>query len=263
VVWAEGVSGACIRHKGDVADASLIQATVEAERSRFVSWWWSDDGTSFGLQTQLPAACGPVVLRTLHRTAEGLPVMPGDDASPTARLADALVALCSARLAQDADAERATVVVHAPLSALVADAGGCELEDGGVIHPETARRLGCAGRIQTVIEDENGQPLAMGRVKREPSFAMVRQLRYRDRECRFPGCGARRFTQAHHIVWWTHGGTTDLSNLVLVCTFHHKLVHEHGWGLRREPNGEVGWFGPDGTPYQAGPGPPREALAGA
>ena len=91
---------------------------------------------------------------------------------------------------------------------------------------------------------------------------MLRQLRYRDSECRFPGCGARQFTQAHHIVWWKRGGTTDLGNLVLVCSFHHKLVHEHGWGLRRDPTGEVRWFRPDGVPYHAGPDPPREALTG-
>ena len=48
----------------------------------------------------------------------------------------------------------------------------------------------------------------------------LRQLKYRDRECTFPGCGERRFTQAHHIVWWECGGPTDLDNLVLVCTFH-------------------------------------------
>ena len=90
---------------------------------------------------------------------------------------------------------------------------------------------------------------------------MMRQLRYRDKECRFPGCGARRFTQAHHVVWWEHGGPTDLDNLVLVCTFHHKLVHEYGWAVRRDPDGTVRWFRSDGSWYHPGPGPapPREA----
>jgi hypothetical protein len=91
---------------------------------------------------------------------------------------------------------------------------------------------------------------------------MLRQLRYRDRECRFPGCGTRRFTQAHHIAWWERGGTTDLDNLVLICSFHHRLVHEHGWRLRREADGTMSWFHPDGTPYRAGPGPPPEGIAG-
>ena len=140
------------------------------------------------------------------------------------------------------------MVVHAPLACLVADRGGAALEDGGVAHPEPVRRLACDARVQTVIEDDQGQPLALGRISREPSAAMLRQLRYRDEECRFPGCGARQFTQAHHIVWWRRGGTTDLANLVLICAFHHKLVHEHGWGLRRDPGGEVRCSVPTGCP---------------
>ena len=85
---------------------------------------------------------------------------------------------------------------------------------------------------------------------------MMRQLRYRDAECRFPGCGARQFTQAHHIVWWGDGGRTDLDNLLLVCFFHHKLVHEHGWTVQRDAAGKVLWLRPDGSIHRAGPGPP-------
>jgi hypothetical protein len=98
---------------------------------------------------------------------------------------------------------------------------------------------------------------------------MMRQLRYRDQECRFPGCGSRRFTQAHHIGWWSRGGRTDLENLVLTCTFHHKLVHEHGWSLARDPDNTVRWYRPDGIRYRAGPRPRSDlpesqpALAGA
>ncbi len=127
-----------------------------------------------------------------------------------------------------------------------------------MIHPETVRRLACDGRVQTVLEDPRGQPVRLGRMTREPPAWMLRQLKYRDRECAFPGCGARRFTQAHHIVWWKRGGPTDLENLVLVCTFHHRLVHEYRWKIKRDPDGEIQWFLPDGTRYRTGPGPPAE-----
>ncbi len=218
----------------------------------------------------LPAADGAVVERALDRLAHELPVMPGEEDAyhVDARRADALVALASARLAGDADPDRATVVVHAPLEALASAGEGearrrrrrVEVEGGGVIHPETARRLLCNGRVQTVIEDGAGEPLGFGRLSRVPSAAMMRQLRYRDRECRFPGCGARRFAQAHHVVWWERGGGTDLENLVLLCHFHHKLVHEHGWSIRRA-GGEVEWRRPDGSRFRAGPAPPgRERL---
>lgn len=73
--------------------------------------------------------------------------------SRDARRADALVALGSQRLASDADPDRTTVVIQAELSALVGGPGGVALEDGPAIHPETARRLSCDGRLQTVVSD--------------------------------------------------------------------------------------------------------------
>jgi hypothetical protein len=45
---------------------------------------------------------------------------------------------------------------------------------------------------------------------------------------------------------------------VLVCTFHHRLVHEHGWAVRRDADGTVSWFRSDGSWYHPGPAPPRE-----
>jgi hypothetical protein len=157
------------------------------------------------------------VARALEHLADELPVMPGEEdvCHADARRADALVALASTSLAADPEPDRASVVVHAPLEALVSGEAGCELESGGLIHAETARRLLCSGRVQAVIENGQGHPVGVGRMTREPSAWMLRQLRYRDSECRFSGCGARRFTQAHHIVWWERGGRTDLDNLLL------------------------------------------------
>jgi hypothetical protein len=260
--WAQGVSSGCIRRKAELAAHHSIRDVQDVERSRTLSWWYTDEGRRFGLQADLPAAQGAVVARALERLADNLPVMPDeeDECFVDARRADALVAMCSARIGEDPDPDRATVVVHAQLDGLVDGTGGCEIEGGPVIHPETVRRLLCHGRVQTVIEDHTGQPVRLGRLSREPSAWMLRQLRYRDSECTFPGCGARRFTQAHHIVWWEHGGRTDLENLLLVCTFHHRLVHEYRWVVRREGDGTVRWFRPDGTRYRAGPAPPPEPL---
>jgi hypothetical protein len=216
--WARGVSCACIRRRADLVCRPSIEDARDAERARTLSWWYFSENTRFGLQAELPAAQGAVVARALERLADELPVMPGeqDPYYVDARRADALVALCSARIAEDPDPDRATVVVHAQLEDLLSDSRGAEIEGGPVIHPETARRLLCDGRLQVVVEDQAGQPVALGRTSREPSAPMLRQIRYRDQECRFPGCGSRRFTQAHHIVWWERGGRTDLDNLVLL-----------------------------------------------
>jgi len=255
--WAKWVSCAAVRRRGDLAARASREEVIEAERSRSVSWWYLDEGRRFGLEAELPAAQGAVVARALERLAESIPAMPDeeDECFASARRADALVALCSARIAEDPDPDRATVIIHAQLDSLENGTGGCEVEDGPVIHPETARRLLCNARVQTVIEDRDGNVLGLGRLTREPSAWMTRQVRYRDRECRFPGCGARRFTEAHHIMWWRHGGRTDLDNLLLICSFHHRLVHEHGWSVRRDAGGEVEWLRSDGIRYRAGPSP--------
>jgi Domain of unknown function (DUF222) len=191
VSWAGGVSVGCVRRKADVIVRQAIEDVRDAQASRFLSWWYFDDGRRFGLEAELPAAEGAAVARALENLADDLPVMPGEEdlCHADARRADALVALASTSLAADPDPDRASVVVHAPLEALVSGETGCELEGGGLIHAETARRLLCSGRVQAVIENGRGHPVGVGRMAREPSAWMLRQLWYRDSECRFPGCG--------------------------------------------------------------------------
>ena len=76
--------------------------------------------------------------------------------------------------------------------------------------------------------------LGVSRRTRTISPALRRALEARDRGCRFPGCGLR-FTDAHHVRHWADGGETSLANLVLLCSYHHRLVHEEGW--------QVQWWG--------------------
>ena len=263
ITWAKEVSCGAIRHRGDLAARATLDEVVDVERSRSVSWWYFDEGRRFGLEAELPAAQGAIVAKAIERAAESIPVMPdeADVWSVCARRADALVALCSSRIARDADPARATVVIHAPLDVAAGEPGNGEVEGGSVVPSETVRRLLCHARVQTVLEDRAGNALGLGRMSREPSAWMIRQVRYRDRGCRFPGCGTKAFTEAHHIRWWRHGGRTDLDNLALICSFHHCLVHEHGWSVRRADDGRLHWFRRDGTRYRAGPTSPESRVA--
>jgi hypothetical protein len=262
IAWASRVSVSAVRRRADLAVRRAIEEVRDADRQRFVTWWYSEDGARFGIEGELPAAEGAVVAKAIDRLAERIPTMPSEEGElfASARKADALVTLCSARIGDDPDTDRATVVVHMRQGASVgAPSAGADIEDGPVIAPETAARLRCESRTQTVVEDASGEPLALGRMSRFPSAAMLRQLRYRDVGCTFPGCGSVRFVKAHHIVWWRHGGRTDLDNLALVCTFHHKLLHEHGWTVARR-DGLVRWFHPDGTRFVPGPAPPQQPI---
>jgi Domain of unknown function (DUF222)/HNH endonuclease len=260
--WAGTVSGATIRHRAELAARANVDQTRSADRDRSVLWWSYDEGRRMFVEADLPAADGAVVIKAIERATEQVPAIGGEQPKVAARRADALVGICRSRIATDPDPDRATVVVHVRATPVGGgfEIGSCEIDGGPVIHPQVAGRLMCDARIQAVLEGTDAIPIRLGRISREPSPAMMRLLRYRDRHCRFPGCGSTRFLHAHHIRWWSRGGPTDLDNLILLCTFHHKLVHEHGWKVIRDPDGSVRWFRPGGTPYRAGPSPPRDPV---
>jgi hypothetical protein len=254
IAWASEATCATIRRRADLEVRAAHDETAEFERNRSLRYWYEDGGRRFGLEARMPSAQGAVVAKALQRVVDQIPVMPAelDGAYIEARRADALLALCSQRIAGDADADRATVVVHASLEAL-AGRRNVETEHGAVMPPEALQRLACDARVQVIAETDAGDAVAFGRARREPSASMLRQLRHRDRGCRFPGCGSTAFANAHHIVWWSRGGTTDLENLVLICGFHHRLVHEHGWTIERTAEGRIRWFRADGSRYRGGP----------
>jgi hypothetical protein len=268
LAWARRVSPGAIRHQGDLALRRTVQEAAATDARRSLSWSSTEDGSQMEFRALYPTADGARLIRKIDHAVDRIPVMPGEEGAyhVDARRADALLALASGGISggpvtHGADPDRTTVVVHATVEALASPDGSCEVEGGGVIHAETARRLMCDARVQTVLEDHRGTPIRLGRMSREPSASMVRLLRHRDTECTFHACGARRFTQAHHIVWWSRGGPTDLENLILLCSFHHKLVHEHGWRVTRDADGTVRWFHPDGRRYRAGPAPPSPPKA--
>jgi len=142
---------------------------------------------------------------------------------------------------------KALEAAHAELEARDGDkeSGGAEFDNGRNVAVETARRLGCDGALVGVVDGVNGEPLAVGRRTRAVTPAIRRALRVRDGGCRFPGCDRTRYTHAHHIKHWADGGETSLGNLVTLCSQHHRLVHEGGFGVRVH-EGEIEFIRPDG-----------------
>jgi len=84
----------------------------------------------------------------------------------------------------------------------------------------------------------------------------------RDRHCRFPGCAQPPAAcQPHHIVPRSQGGPTSLTNLLLLCTFHHLIaVHRWGWGIVLLPDGTVTATSPDRSRTLHSHGPPSRAA---
>ena len=136
---------------------------------------------------------------------------------------------------------------------------GAWLGDSHVpVSAETARRIACdAGRVQ--ITHRSGQILSVGRKTRTIPPPIRRALEFRDQGCRFPGCTSKH-CDAHHIVHWADGGETKLSNLVLLCRRHHRLLHEGGFSVRMDEEGAVQFLDPRGRPLERCPAPPPVGL---
>jgi hypothetical protein len=137
-------------------------------------------------------------------------------------------------------ADHYQVVVHVDEKALRGGLGRSDLPI------ETVRRLTCDGSLITIVEDGCGTPLDVGRKRRTVTAALKRALWARDRGCSFPGCERTRYVDAHHIRHWGDGGDTSLDNLALLCTHHHRLLHEGGFAIHHDSSGGVYFTRPDG-----------------
>lgn len=110
------------------------------------------------------------------------------------------------------------------------------------------RKLTCDAHIHRVITDGASSILDYGRSTRTIPPAVYTSLVLRDLGCRFPG-GDRpsEWCEGHHIRHWEDGGRTDLSNLVLLCSKHHHVIHTKGWHIKLRPDGALEVTHSDGT----------------
>ncbi|MEJ3404774.1 DUF222 domain-containing protein [Rathayibacter sp. YIM 133350] len=142
-------------------------------------------------------------------------------------------------------AESTTVVVRASAEDVMNGTGSASID--GIDQPiciQTARQLMASAGLVPLIFSATSVPLDLGRTARLFSPAQRLALADRDGGCAFPGCTRPpSFCEAHHIDWWErHCGATDISNGVLLCSFHHHVVHRDEWRIR-VTDGRV-WFIP-------------------
>jgi HNH endonuclease len=144
--------------------------------------------------------------------------------------ADALVTLAAQPGGRDGGVRRSatTLIVH------VSDDAPPLLEGAGPISPETAERLSCDARRLTI--KLTGRDLVHSRVGRCASYAQLRALHKRAGHCQYPGCTAVRELEAHHLIPDERGGKTEMDNLILLCSRHHKRLHDHH--IHTSGNGE-------------------------
>lgn len=255
-----GAQDAAARFAERVRGAEIIDR-------RSLYWSFDDDGQVF-VRARLPPEQGAVVIEALNNAVERLeadrrsdPEDPHPDVSAEtspehharthadrmdARRADALVLIAEEALASGgredrrtgSDRHHVTVVIDATTLAGgdAGDAAECHVPDGPTLPLDTVRRLCCDGAVSGLLE-RHERVLSVGRRTRAIPPSMRRALLRRDGGCRFPGCTAHRFVDGHHIRHWAEGGETALDNLVLLCTHHHRLVHEGGFTVEPDAAG--------------------------
>jgi hypothetical protein len=129
------------------------------------------------------------------------------------------------------------------------------LEGGTRVSAETSLRLACDASRVVMRHDPDGHVVEIGARTRTIPPALRRALHHRDQGCRFPGCGLP-FGQGHHLRHWAQGGPTTLSNLAMLCRRHHRTVHEEGYQVERQLDGELRFRRPDGRLLPDVPPPP-------
>ncbi len=203
----------------------------------------------FSLMGRLDPVAGSRIETALTATANRL--FHAEDAksrlSSGQRMADALEQLAtktgagkSAGKAQGVD-----LLVVADYDTIAGQLRNARLSDGTPLTADELLGLACDARILPAVFKGKSEPLWLGRGRRHASVRQRAVLAVRDKGC--VGCGATaNWCQAHHIVHWEHGGTTDLDNLCLLCSYcHHHLVHTKGAKVVRDVDGKYTLRQPD------------------
>jgi len=230
-----------------------VQDARRAWDARWLSAWRNTARGTLCLRAELPLEIGDLVMKAIDKALErnevASAVAETSKSTFQSRQADALATVAQAYLDGGAASSRAEsastadqyqVVVHVDEAAL---RGGAGRSDAPI---ETVKRMACDASLVVVTEDERGLPLNVGRKQRTVSTSIRRVLWARDRHCRFPGCCRTRFVDAHHVNHWVDGGETSVDNLVLLCSYHHRLLHEGGYRIRRDYQGEHCFVRADG-----------------
>jgi len=155
------------------------------------------------------------------------------------------------------------VTISADITTIITDTPEATNDDTGrPMSPACTATYLCDCKIHVILRDADGTPQNFGDTTYSVPRSLFRQVAARDGGCRFPGCNRPvRWTDAHHIWHWEHGGPTDYDNLLLLCRRHHTYVHSQFLEVKLLPNATAHFTWTDGRertsqPRGAPPTPP-------
>ena len=178
---------------------------------------------------ELPSLAGETLLVALDALMP--PPAPDDARSTSQRRADALEDLGRSFLdgsqSPAVGGERPHLNVHVDLDALEHRLGGLhETENGVVLGEDSLGTLFCDCSVSRIVLGPGSEMLDVGRKTRVVPAGLRRAVIARDRHCVWPGCNrSPRWCDVHHITPWAEGGETEITNLCLLCRYHHSLTH--------------------------------------
>jgi hypothetical protein len=219
----------------------------DAHAARSFRWWRDHRRGGWVYGGFLPFDQGDAVNQALDTIAEswGAEADTGRWAPIATRRADAIHDLATRLLGSSSAPDRATVVIHADRTVVDAgQPGNGFIGDLAVCRSGVMRAL-CDARVEVALHGPDGATVGVARASQQVAWWLRRQVHARDHSCRGFGC-ERKIRQIHHVKHWAHEGETNLDNLIGLCWEHHRLVHEGGWTIEGNPNGEVVFISPDG-----------------
>ena len=215
------------RHTVDLPGV-LLDEEIQYERRRFdISR--KANGMIEG-EFSLPRLAGESLLSAVDALMP--PPLENDQRPATQRRADALEDLARGYLegaeTPEVGGEKPHLNIHVDIDTLQQRPGRLhETESGQVLSMTEVRQLACDASLSRIVWNGKSEIIDVGRKTRVIPAATRRAVIARDRHCIFPGCGrSARWSDVHHLVHWADGGRTDLSNLCLLCRYHHTLVHQ-------------------------------------
>jgi hypothetical protein len=246
--------------------------------------WHQDEAGMYVINARLPPEEGALVIKALEiiqaenkrkKVQENIDVVPETKVNVDSNNVSAET-FCEVIAMEDIQTDRASALIHlaesylngnqlegasnslgekyqvflhinanaASLDSKVNQGDSCAIDHKRFLAQSVAKRLACDASLTTVLEDDHGNVLNIGRRSRIVPRAMSHALRIRDAGCRFPGCNQTHYTDSHHIKHWAQGGETSIENLVTLCRFHHGLLHKgpshkDGYQLARDESGDL------------------------
>ena len=235
-------------HCRELRNVQRDTSTADANhlhQQRYLSRSLHGDG-SMTISVELPRESGELVMKALELALkemelntdmfEGEKCIVETEDSHSAKQADALVQMAKGYLAGgkgkiSSTADHYQVMVHVDEEVLRQTPTDKSKSD---LPCETIRRLCCDSGVVVVTQDKKGNPLNVSRKHRVVQPPLKRALLARDKCCRFPGCTHEKWLDAHHVEHWADGGETSLDNTILLCSKHHRLLHEGGFRIKKD-----------------------------